>query len=85
MLGSEHKLSEGIAWQRAVARFTILAIACYIAQHNGRNSTTFDLAPELTVVKGVFLQLRNEFEFPAKIIFTNISTGISVTAISYLW
>ena len=29
--------------------------------------------------KGVFLQLRNEFEFPAKIIFTNISAGIGVT------
>ena len=34
--------------------------------------------------KGVFLQLRNEFEFPTKTIFTNISTGIGVTAISYL-
>ena len=34
--------------------------------------------------EGVFLQLRNKFEFPTKIIFTNISTGIGVTAISYL-
>ena len=40
---------------------------------------------KMSFAKGVFLQLRNEFEFPAKIIFTNISTGISVTAISYLW
>ena len=36
------------------------------------------------VVKGVFLQLRNEFEFPAKTIFSNISTAIGVTAVSYL-
>ena len=28
-----------------------------------------------TILKGVFLQLRNVFEFPAKTIFTNISTG----------
>ena len=32
-------------------------------------------------IKGVFSQVRNEFEFPAKTIFNNNSTGIGVTAI----
>ena len=39
---------------------------------------------EYPKIKGVFLQLRNEFEFPAKTIFSNISTAIGVTAVSYL-
>ena len=37
----------------------------------------------MTNDKGVFLQLRNEFEFLAKTIYTNFSTGMGVTAKSY--
>ena len=37
------------------------------------------------MIKGVFLQLRNEFEFPAKAIYADFSTGIGATAKSYFW
>ena len=39
---------------------------------------------ESFLAKDVFLQLRNKFEFPAKTIFSNISTAIGGTAVSYL-
>ena len=41
------------------------------------------LKVKLKVTKGVFLQLRNKFELPAKTNFSNILTAIGVTAVSY--
>ena len=34
--------------------------------------------------KGVFLQLRNKFEFTAKTVFSHILTAIGVTAVYYI-